>query len=146
MMMICLFDDVYSANECRGHPVQAEIVQKLRHVFGPQALFFWDETDGAKVGILWRPRFTRPRPFAVMDCRYRTLLTKKSKKQNRKRKASDSDEESDTSNDDDDEDDNAGDNGMTEDAGDALMQPHFEEIIEHVLVVAKGLLQRDADE
>ena len=143
--MIGLIDDcfsrVYSANECRGHPVQAEVVQKLRDVFGPQALFFWDETDGAKVGILWRPRFTRPRPFAVMDCRYRTPLSKKTKKQNRKRKATaaDSDEESDAS------DDDAGDNGTTEEAGDVLMQPHFDEIVEHVLVVAKGLLQRDAE-
>eukprot|EP01033_Poteriospumella_lacustris_P005404 gene5401-3849_t len=132
---------VVIANECRGHPVQAEVVQKLRDVFGPQALFFWDETDGAKVGILWRPRFTRPRPFAVMDCRYRTPLSKKTKKQNRKRKATaaDSDEESDAS------DDDAGDNGTTEEAGDVLMQPHFDEIVEHVLVVAKGLLQRDAE-
>lgn len=129
---------VYSANECRGHPVQAEVVQKLRDVFGPQALFFWDETDGAKVGILWRPRFTRPRPFAVMDCRYRTPLSKKTKKQSRKRKATaaDSDEESDASD---------ADTGASEEAGDVLMQPHFDEIVEHVLVVARGLLQRDAE-
>lgn len=137
-----MFTIIYRANECRGHPVQAEVVQKLRQVFGPQALFFWDETDGAKVGVLWRPRFTRPRPFAVMDCRYRTLKTKakKSKRQNRKRKAGDdSDEESSDDSDDD------GDNGVTEEGGEVMMQPHFDEIVEHMLVVTKGLLQRDAE-
>lgn len=128
---------VCSANEYRGHPVQADVIQKLRKVYGPQALFFWDETDGHHVGILWRPRFTREKPFTVMDCRYRTAFTHK-KKNHKKRKADDDDDESDES----ESDDHYDDNMQVDGEGEVTTQPHVHEIIEHILMTSKGLLQR----
>ncbi len=138
-----------SANECRGHPVQAEVVDKLRKLFGSQALFFWDETNGDQVGVLWRPSFTRESPFAVMDCRYRSVFQQPRKadtKTHRKKRKATTHKDSDEENDSDDSDADSGDGQMTlllvDEKGENVTRPNYEEIVQHMLVVSNGLLQR----
>jgi hypothetical protein len=63
--------------EYRGNPIQANIIRKLRKLFHHYALFFWDDSDGQYLGILWRPRFFTTKEFTVTESRYRTPHTNK---------------------------------------------------------------------
>jgi hypothetical protein len=43
------------ANTSSANMIQEGIVQKLRHQFQDVALFFWDETEGDRVGVTLKP-------------------------------------------------------------------------------------------
>lgn len=62
----------YSEAECTAHPLQEQLVQKLRVHFGDTALFFWDARSGRHLGVLWRPVTRNPAPFAVLTSKLRT--------------------------------------------------------------------------
>jgi len=59
--------------ECTVHPIQEELVRRLRATFGSEALFFWNALSGKEIGVVWRPRVLQPSSFAVLACKGRAV-------------------------------------------------------------------------
>ena len=59
--------------ECAAHPIQEDLVSKLRRAFGSSALFFWNSSSGREIGLIWRPRLLQPSSFAVLACKDRQM-------------------------------------------------------------------------
>ena len=45
---------------CSPNPIQEEVVAHLRAAYGHLALFFWSETEGSELRLVWRPRALMP--------------------------------------------------------------------------------------
>lgn len=136
--------------------MQGDVVQRLRSLFHAFALFFWDETDGAQIGVLWRPTFSQNRDFSVMDCRYRTFAAitsnggakkqqqkknQKNGKSKRKRQGEDEDSISDDDHSEDGSEDEEENDGKEQVVVSDETKPHYDEILQHMIVVSKGLLR-----
>jgi hypothetical protein len=63
----------YSESESAEHPVQEDLVCRLRAAFKREALFFWNARSGREVGVLWRPQLSQPSPFSILTSRNRTV-------------------------------------------------------------------------
>ncbi len=50
------------------HPIQEEVVERLRTQFGDIALFFWNGLDGQEIGLIWRPKKFLLEKFAILNC------------------------------------------------------------------------------
>ena len=68
----CTLNTVNSEAECTAHPLQEEVVNKLRSAFGDTALFFWNARSARHLGVLWRPLTHKPSTFGVLTSKHRT--------------------------------------------------------------------------
>lgn len=62
-----------------ANTVQESIVKKLRYQFRDVAIFFWDETDGDRVGVMLKPSAFLTSTFSSTTARLRISVTEESK-------------------------------------------------------------------
>ena len=52
-------------------PIQYEIFHKIQSTYGHLALFFWNESKGDKIYLVWRPKVTMVERFSVVNTQHR---------------------------------------------------------------------------
>ena len=64
-------------NRCESfpHPLQMEVVKKLRSRFDDIALFFYNHLCGDEIGVIWKPSAFTPRPFSLLYTRNYCVCT-----------------------------------------------------------------------
>jgi hypothetical protein len=70
-----LSDRVVGKLACGPHQFQTEYFQNIRRKFSHLALFFYNQLDGDKIGIVWKPSSFFPHHFSALQCLHQTVST-----------------------------------------------------------------------
>jgi hypothetical protein len=53
--------------------LQSKIVGKLKSVFGSKLVFFWNDINGNRLGVVYRPAFNQPSHFNILESQFRDI-------------------------------------------------------------------------
>lgn len=70
-----LSDRIVGTISCGPHQFQTEYFQKISRKFSHLALFFYNQLDGDKIGIVWKPNSFFPHHFSALQSLHQTVST-----------------------------------------------------------------------